>query len=54
MNDRDKSRSKLKAKTLTTTERKALVLKYRKLRNEATNQIKNDKQAAIIMFLIIA
>ena len=47
MANRDKTRSKLKVTSLTVIERKALLLKYRKLRNEATNQIRTDKKEAV-------
>ena len=47
MANRDKTRSKLKVTSLTVIERKTLLLKYRKLRNEATNQIRTDKKEAV-------
>ena len=46
MKDRDKTRSALKSKTHSQLERKALMIKYRKTRNQTTAQIKKDKQMA--------
>ena len=46
MSDRDKTRSHLKSTNHSIVERQALLIKYRKLRNQATLQIKKDKQAA--------
>ena len=46
MSDRDKTRSSLKNTNHSQMERQALMIKYRKIRNQATLQIKKDKQKA--------
>ena len=47
MSERDKTRSRLKNSNLSAIEKRALMTEYRKTRNEATKQIKIDKQNAI-------
>ena len=46
MKSRDYVRSQLKHQQMSSTERKAITIKYRKLRNQATAQIKTDKKKA--------
>ena len=46
MSDRDKTRSKLKDSNLSPIEKQARLLKYRKLRNKSTQQIRLDKHNA--------
>ena len=46
MKERDLVRSKLRKQTMSFTERKALTLNYRRLRNKANEKIKGDKKKA--------
>ena len=46
MSERDLARTQLSKENLTFVERKALTMKYRKLRNKATEQIRKAKKQA--------